>query len=541
MKLLCLLALEGTSLLVSEIAKVILYRLSDEAMDELGITPVTPGKSSNKLKALQQERTQVYNRAWSAFHRVVDLLDAWPITTLGIEGVNRHRFLTNEEWAQVLAARDPEDCARKKQRLDWFCNKLLETTHRMIPRAARRHWKGDSCIDATVVSAHGQRRAKKTAGVSKHVSIEPDFGWYKRDGEHGVPLEPAKPSTEIGKAKAKGKDKLIWGGEAHLEVMVPIPGRPGLYPLMVVAMSFDTPGHDIAGNALIGYQSLADRGHPAGMVAGDLAYFPNSVPSKLQLPMRALHHTLCFDYRDDQLGIMATFGGAILVEGWWYCPSMPQSLIDASKDFRAGLIDDETYVKRIAQRRRYALRIKEGPDDDGYYRLVCPAEDLSATAPATVNCLKLKPAEHPAGKTTIRAIPDDLGPICKQHSVVFPAVEAAKYRQELQYQSPEWRAFYPLARAVIEGYNGFIKDGNEEALHEATRRRVRGRAATQLFCAFLVVSANLRKLAMWYLEREIEVIDEGAPKRRARRRSDTLADHRPDVVIPAAQDPPDAA
>ncbi|MHB8288228.1 MAG: hypothetical protein ACYDEY_03150 [Acidimicrobiales bacterium] len=189
------------------------------------------------------------------------------------------------------------------------------------------------------------------------------------------------------------------------------------------------------------------------------------------------------------------------------------------------------------ERRRYALRIHAGPDTDGYCRLSCPAEDLSATASATASCLKLKPAKNPARKTVIRVISDDLGPVCKQHSVVFPAVEAAKYRQELQFQSPEWRAVYRLARGVIEGYNGFIKDGNQEALHEATRRRVRGRAALHLFCALILVSANLRKLAVWYLELEIEVIDEDAPKRRARRRSDTLADYRPDVVTPAAQDP----
>jgi hypothetical protein len=33
------------------------------------------------------------------------------------------------------------------------------------------------------------------------------------------------------------------------------------------------------------------------------------------------------DYRADQLGIQASTGGAILVEGTWYCPALPEPLI----------------------------------------------------------------------------------------------------------------------------------------------------------------------------------------------------------------------
>ncbi|MEV0113257.1 hypothetical protein AB0H77_08400 [Streptomyces sp. NPDC050844] len=43
-----------------------------------------------------------------------------------------------------------------------------------------------------------------------------------------------------------------------------------------------------------------------------------------------------YDYRTDQLGKQAETQGAILVEGTWYCPSMPQPLIDATKDLYDG-------------------------------------------------------------------------------------------------------------------------------------------------------------------------------------------------------------
>jgi hypothetical protein len=40
------------------------------------------------------------------------------------------------------------------------------------------------------------------------------------------------------------------------------------------------------------------------------------------------------DYRIDQLGIQANTGGAILVEGTWYCPALPGPLITATTSLR---------------------------------------------------------------------------------------------------------------------------------------------------------------------------------------------------------------
>ena len=40
------------------------------------------------------------------------------------------------------------------------------------------------------------------------------------------------------------------------------------------------------------------------------------------------------DYRDDQLGIQANTGGALLVEGTWYCPALPGPLITATAGLR---------------------------------------------------------------------------------------------------------------------------------------------------------------------------------------------------------------
>ena len=79
------------------------------------------------------------------------------------------------------------------------------------------------------------------------------------------------------------------------------------------------------------------------------------------------------DYRIDQLGIQANTGGAILVEGTWYCPALPGPLITATTRLRGHAITRDLYDQQITARCPYQLKRKDGPDADGYQRLSCPA------------------------------------------------------------------------------------------------------------------------------------------------------------------------
>ncbi|MFE4962474.1 hypothetical protein [Streptomyces sp. NPDC056660] len=81
-----------------------------------------------------------------------------------------------------------------------------------------------------------------------------------------------------------------------------------------------------------------------------------------------------YDYRADQLGTQGSTQGSILVEGRWYCPSMPEPLINATIDLHAERIDRETWVRLIAARRGYRLMPKQNADDEGYQRMMCPAD-----------------------------------------------------------------------------------------------------------------------------------------------------------------------
>ncbi|MFG2757705.1 hypothetical protein [Streptomyces wuyuanensis] len=55
--------------------------------------------------------------------------------------------------------------------------------------------------------------------------------------------------------------------------------------------------------------------------------------------------------------------------------------IDATEDLYDEPIDRETWLQRIEARKAYRLMPKELEDDDGYQRVMCPAEAAKAQCP----------------------------------------------------------------------------------------------------------------------------------------------------------------
>lgn len=505
--MLLLLAIEHSPLLVSRMAVMVARRLSDEAKTTLGIRDV-PGS----------EGDGPYDRIWRALHSALDVIDPFPAP--------RNRLLTKVEWDAIVAARDPEDSIRKQARIDWVANALLEASMKMIPREVRRRWKGNVCIDATPVPAFGKRGTTKK---SDWVGIEPDAAWYVREGDHRDP----------GDDREKSVRKAMWGWETTLSIMATNdPAGTDDLPLLVAAIGFGKPGVGVSSHAVRAFSSIVERGYPAGFAVADRAYFPNSVPSDLQLPLRALGYDLVFDYREDQLGVTEQYGGAIQVEGAWYCPAMPSALVEAAKDYWVHKsLDEATYLARIDQRRAFVLHPKERPDEDGYVPMRCPAAGPSAT----VLCPLKAPVGRSSGRTRVMITPSHPDRICtNKSSVSFPPTAGAKYAQTLHYGSSEWHAMYSTARNTIEGFNGYVKDPGHEALGDPGRRRVRGYAAQYLFTAILVMAANIRKLRA-FLERAARSADRVPTRTRLKRRRDRLSPYLPTSIQPTSGDPPAAA
>ena len=155
----------------------------------------------------------------------------------------------------------------------------------------------------------------------------------------------------------------------------PPPGRPARrprFPNLAIGLAMARPGEDPGGTGARVLASAAARGHKPGWLGYDRAYTA-ALPGRFHLPARALGYSPVMDYRTDQLGIQANTGGAILVEGTWYCPALPGPLITATTRLRGHAITRELYDQQITARACYRLKRKDGPDADGYQRLSCPA------------------------------------------------------------------------------------------------------------------------------------------------------------------------
>jgi hypothetical protein len=211
----------------------------------------------------------------------------------------------------------------------------------------------------------------------------------------------------------------------------------------------------------------------------------------------------------------------MMVEGTWYCPSMPEALVNATIDLREKKIDADTYALRIAARAAFALRRKSGPDVDGYERFICPARDPRPK----VRCALRPSSLSVLGPRTVNAPESDAPAICRQSAITIAPDVGARHAQSLAFGSETWARTYATLRNTIEGWNAFAKDPAHHALAQAPRRRVRGIAAQGIFITLLYVAANLRKIDTY--RAQLEDRDSIEARKRARRRRVSLPDYLP--------------
>jgi hypothetical protein len=278
------------------------------------------------------------------------------------------------------------------------------------------------------------------------------------------------------------------------------------------------PAAQVGQNATRALASIAERGHPAGYLAGDRAY-TQAKAEDFQLPARSLGYDLVLDYKITQLGHQGSHDGMVLVDGTWYCPGMPETLVSATLDFRKGLIDEATHLARIEERRGHQIRPKARADADGHTRMRCPA-----SKPAPVVRCELKPgSEGPAPTAKVRIPVTDVlrihrSRVCTQESVTLPPEAGAKYAQALPHESPEWHATYATLRNSVEGMNGFVKDGAREAIDDPERRRIRGVAPQSVLVAFQLFAANIWKIDEFLTKKAAEAkeVRKLPPRRRTK-------------------------
>jgi hypothetical protein len=485
--LLCL-GLDDRPLFLTEVTRLLFCQLPPAGRRLLGV----PGTATTE-RAFQA----AYRRVRYCFHQIVSVADP--------SALPKNRRLTEDELKARAKPMAPGQAAAARDRLEALVNALLEASVSVLSEDERAASGGGTGLDATPVPLFSRGPSRRT-GLS---ASDPDGGWYVREGDH----------REREDDKGKPLRKICWALEATIAVTARPPGAPPATPNLATGMAMTRPGEDPGGTGARVLASVAARGHKTGWLGCDRAY-TQALPERFHLPARALGYRPVMDYRDDQLGIQANTGGALLVEGTWYCPALPGSLITATAGLRDHLITRELYDQQIAARACYQLKRKDGPDADGYQRLSCPANGGHPGLMCPLRRASLSPRD---GRPKVLQPPAEPPRLCRQTAITIPPGTGARYRQDLPYASPAWHARYATLRNTIEGLNGFVKDTAHEALAQPARRRVRGIAAQSLFTALLLMAANIRKIRAW----RALAPGKTCTTQRGRRRS-SLRDYLPD-------------
>ncbi|WP_242910729.1 hypothetical protein [Actinomadura terrae] len=440
------------------------------------------------------------------------------VAALDPSSLPKNKHLTVEQAKAYFAAADPQLLQQHRQTLTRISNRILEASLAAVEQHLTTLWDGSVGVDATPVETF----ARGVSAKRDYTSTDPDAAYYVREGDHRDPdLTPSAPRP---RGRRRTTNKLLWGYDATLAVArnphhdpQPMPngcGDPEALPALTVGFMLDKPGHSPGANGIAVLDDIRRRGHPAGELAADAAY-NNSIAADWQIPLRKLGYRPTYDYRVDQLGKIDSIHGTILVEGTWYCPSMPENLVNATIGHRRHpvdpkAIDQQTWRTRIEARARFALAPKGKPNDNGQQRFMCPATACRAQC-------ALKPTGLGAGPhlPLVDPIPSPVGPpkICQQTSISVAIEDGAKHWQPRAYGSPEWQKIYGRLRNTVEGMNGYAKADAHEGIEHGGNRRVRGVAAQSLLLAFQLAHANERKINAWLATLPGP---DGRPHRRAR-------------------------
>jgi hypothetical protein len=487
--LLCL-ALDDRPLFITDATRLLFQQLSQTSRRLLGV----PGTATTERAFLA-----AYRRVRYCFGAICSVMDP--------SALPKNRRLTEQDLKARTRPMTPGQAEAARGRLDAFLNALIEASISALAGDELRAYDGCTGLDATPVPLFSRGPSRRTGLCAS----DPDGGWYVREGDH----------REREDDKGKPLRKIAWALEATIATMARPPGAPPAHPDLAVGLALARPGEDPGGTGARVLASVAARGHKPGWLGYDRAYTA-ALPERFQLPARALGYRPVMDYRIDQLGIQASTGGAILVEGSWYCPALPGPLITATTGLRDHAITRDLYDQQITARACYQLKRKDGPDAGGYRRLSCPA---AGHRPRLICPLRQASTSPRDGRPKVLQPPAEPPRICTQTAITIAPDIGARYRQDLPYGSPAWHKTYATLRNTIEGLNGYAKDPAHQALAQPARRRVRGIAAQSLFTALLLMAANIRKIRAW---RALTTRDKARITQRARRRRSNLRDYLPD-------------
>jgi len=404
--LVCL-ALDDRPLFLTETTRLLFQHMSPASRRLLGVSG-----------------TATTERAFLAAYRRVRYCFAAICSAMDPSALPKNRRLSEQDLAARTRKMTPAQIQAARGRLEAFINSLIEASVSVLTDEERAAFDGCTGLDATPVPLFSRGPSKRTGLCAS----DPDGGWYVREGDH----------REREDDKGKPLRKIAWALEATIAATARPPGAPPGCPNLAIGLAITRPGEDPGGTGARVLASAAARGHKPGWLGYDRAY-TQALPERFHLPARALGYKPVMDYRADQLGIQANTGGALLAEGNWYCPALPEPLITATTRLRDHAISPGLYDQQITARRPYQLKHKDGPGADGYQRLTCPAAGHHPRLICPLRQASLTPRD---GRPKVLQPPPEPPRLCTQTAITIAPDVGARYRQDLPYGSPAWHARY---------------------------------------------------------------------------------------------------
>lgn len=334
---------------LAEVADILAQQLTAAARAQLAL-PAWPDDADGFESA--------YLAVRRTFHAAEAVMDPSPLPK---------RRLPRAEALRLEREADPEQLAARRQLLVEVTNRIVEASLAPARAVIEEFWDGSAAVDATPIRTF----SRGVSATGPDTATDPDAAWYVREGNHRDPAttpQAGRDSHHGNRTKKKAK-RYLFGFEATLVVTgdtssTPPSGTPAAardhtrhLPALVLAFTVHKPGHDPAGNAITALRDMRRRNYPTGWLAADRAYNA-ALPENFHIPVRDLGYRPVWDYRIDQLGIQGTHAGALLIDGTWYCPNLPEALTTATADLLNKKIDKNTWRARIDARASYRLRPK---------------------------------------------------------------------------------------------------------------------------------------------------------------------------------------
>ena len=312
---LLLLAVDDRPLHLKAAAKLLYWRLPAPWRARLGLNGGASGR-----------------KAFLARYRQVRYLSRLVLSLIDPSPEPKDRVLPVAELAAKRKNWSEAEVATRQEALEKLVADLLGASVKVCSPDEFSGFDGSVGLDATPVPLWSR-------GPSVHLGTaasDPDGGWYVRVGDRRETTGP----------EGKSLRKLFWALEATIVTMGRPPGAVPTFPNLALALSLGKPGEDPAGTGARLLAEVRRRGWPAGFLGADRGY-TQCRPEHFHLPVRALGYSLVMDYKAAELCRQANSQGALMVDGSFYCPAVPEDLITASSDKRAGIASSISWAKGL--------------------------------------------------------------------------------------------------------------------------------------------------------------------------------------------------